>query len=198
MDGEGLMTDPFPPGAAQYVPIRPVKIGLSGGSMKAVILIMAVAMLAIGPVRANEAGNKALVEALFAQAWNQGSFEIVDEKVAEDAMFHFRGVSRPMAPATTKRVISSWRTAFPDLEFTIETLLAEGDMVAARLRFSGTQHGKWKDIEPTGRRFTATAMMFFRFEEGMLVEIWEDYDEPGLREQLLIDDERGAHPVDND
>ena len=43
------------------------------------------------------------------------------------------------------------RTAFPDLRFTIEKLVTEGDTVAGRLTTSGTHQGPLMGIPPTGR-----------------------------------------------
>lgn len=57
-------------------------------------------------------------------------------------------------------------------------------IVAVRLILTGTHQGTWKDIPATGKHVRVTAMMFLRFEDGKLVEIWEDFDELGLRQQL--------------
>lgn len=65
-------------------------------------------------------------------------------------------------------------------------MVAEEDLVAVRLILSGTHQGQWKDIPATEKHLSVTAMMFLRFEKSKLVEIWEDFDELGLRQQLDI------------
>ena len=50
--------------------------------------------------------------------------------------------------------------------------------------FTGTQQGKMFGVEPTGRPVSVTMMAFFRFADGRIAELWEDYDEHGLRQQL--------------
>ena len=55
------------------------------------------------------------------------------------------------------------RTAFPDLHFTIEELVAEGDIVAGRLTMSGTHEGPLMGMPPTGRSVSQDHMHFVRF-----------------------------------
>jgi len=63
-------------------------------------------------------------------------------------------------------------------------LIQEGDLVAARVRYSGTHRGTWFGIPPTGRSIEVDEMMFFRFESGRLVEAWEVDDQLTMRTQL--------------
>ena len=76
------------------------------------------------------------------------------------------------------------RTAFPDLHFTIEELVAEGDIVAGRLTMSGTHRGPLRGIPPTGRSVQQDHMHFVRFREGKAIEHWGVRDEMGMMRQL--------------
>ena len=67
---------------------------------------------------------------------------------------------------------------------TIRHLVAQDDLVAVSLTFQGTHEGTWLGIPGSGRVVTVEEMMFFRFEEGILVEMWEVFDEKGLRDQI--------------
>jgi predicted ester cyclase len=53
--------------------------------------------------------------------------------------------------------------------------------------FTGSQQGPWRELEPTGRSVEVEEMMFFRFEDGLLVELWEVFDEHEMRRQLAGD-----------
>jgi predicted ester cyclase len=44
------------------------------------------------------------------------------------------------------------RTAFPDIHFTIDYIIAEGDMVVGAFTLQGTHQGDLHDLAPTGRR----------------------------------------------
>jgi len=133
--------------------------------------------------------HKRIARQIFEQAWNKGEFEGLDELIDSDAQFHIRNHTAPMGPQDTRQVISAWHRAFPDFRFTIRAMVAEDDLVAVRLILSGTQMGTWKDIPATGKHIRVTAMMFLRFENGMLVEIWEDFDEFGMLQQLGVEND---------
>jgi steroid delta-isomerase-like uncharacterized protein len=128
--------------------------------------------------------NKAIVRRLFEEAWNKSNIDAAEPHLAPEARFHFHGRSRTTDLQDLRRLVSAWRQAFPDLRFEIHAIVAEDDLVAVRLVFSGTQAGAWKEIAPTGRAIEVTQMMFFRLRGGRVVEMWEDFDEYGMRQQL--------------
>ena len=75
-------------------------------------------------------------------------------------------------------------TAFPDLEFTVDLVVAEGDLVATHWTATGTQRGEWQGIAPTDREVTWQGINIFRFECGLIVESWGKADHLGLLSQL--------------
>lgn len=79
-------------------------------------------------------------------------------------------------------------TAFPDLAWTIEDMIAEGDRVVCRVRMRGVHSGPLRfalmPLPPTGRAFEAEAIHIFRVDEGKVVEDWSLRDEVGLLRQL--------------
>ena len=70
------------------------------------------------------------------------------------------------------------------MEFTVDLVLAEGDLVAGRWTARGTNTGRWGSVEPTGKRAEFSAVNIFRFANGKVIEIWNDRDDLGLRQQL--------------
>ena len=75
-------------------------------------------------------------------------------------------------------------TAFPDLHFTVEDMIAEGDKVVTRLTIRGTQQGAFMGISPTGKQATVTAIDIHRFAGSKSVEHWLNMDTLGLLQQL--------------
>jgi hypothetical protein len=67
-------------------------------------------------------------------------------------------------------LITMLRTAFPDLHFAIEDLIAEGDTVAGRLTMNGTHTGPLMGMPPTRRAIRQAHMHFVRFRDGKAVE----------------------------
>ena len=83
-----------------------------------------------------------------------------------------------------KRTVQTFFVAFPDFEETIEELIAEGDLVAARLTARGTHEGHFAGLSPTGRRVSYRGINMYRLREGKLVEEWFQEDLLGLLQQL--------------
>jgi len=71
---------------------------------------------------------------------------------------------------SARQVVMMLRTAFPDLHFTIEELVAEGDTVAGRVTMRGTHLGPFQGIPPPGRSFQQAHMHFIRFRDGKAIE----------------------------
>jgi predicted ester cyclase len=76
--------------------------------------------------------------------------------------------------------------AFPDLQITVEDMVAEGDKVAVRWRLRATHQGEFMGIPPTGNQVTMTGIDINRLEGGRLVERWGNEDMLGLLQQLGV------------
>ena len=75
-------------------------------------------------------------------------------------------------------------TAFPDLGFTVDLVVAEEDLVATHWTATGTHRGEWQGIAPTDREVTWQGINIFRFECGQIVEAWGAADHLSLLSQL--------------
>lgn len=125
--------------------------------------------------------NKAILRRCFEEGWNQGNLAIFDELIATDFLYH--------APETRgleafKQLTTAEMAAFPDLQITIEDMIAEGDKVVVRYTFRGTQEGETQGIPPTGKHVTVTGICICRCAGGQIVEEWENWDDLGLLQQL--------------
>jgi predicted ester cyclase len=105
---------------------------------------------------------------------------------ADDYVRHDLRPTKPVAGAAGQGLIAEqFRRAFPDLEWHVDLVLGDGDLVAARWTAAGTHSGAWGDVAPTGRRVTFSGVNIFRFgKAGKVVELWNHRDDLGLREQL--------------
>ncbi len=65
---------------------------------------------------------------------------------------------------------------FPDIHESILLIIEEGELVAARIHFSGTQYGKLGDYPSTGKKLDACFNCFFRVVNGLIKETWVEYD----------------------
>lgn len=125
---------------------------------------------------------------LYEDVWNENNPETADELVHERYTIHNRELAAEMeGPELYKALASGTREIFPDLEITIEDMIASGEKVALRWRMTGTHEGSMFGVEPTGRQVELTAIEINHFNEEKLIETWTQSDQLGLMQQLGID-----------
>lgn len=125
----------------------------------------------------------------FDRMFNQGDLDFVDEAVAPGAVDHQEPDGTAFAPHL-KHVISTLRTAFPDLRFEIHEILCEGDVVACRSTMTGTHQGPLR-IGPmaalpfSGARVEVPHMHFFRYDDdGRVTDLWHVWNTLLLARQI--------------
>ena len=128
--------------------------------------------------------NKANVRRGF-EAVNQKNLAVFDELLTPDVVFHNASTTMQGLEAY-KQFLSMYMTAFPNLHFTIEDMIAEGDTVVARFTTRGTHQGNLMGIPPTGKQVSGTGMFIDRIVNGKAVEQWGNSDTLGLLQQLGI------------
>lgn len=127
---------------------------------------------------------KIIISNLFLDGWNQQQFASFSDFFTDPVTFNFRGAVQSTNIEELKGLVAFWKAAFPDLSFQILDIVVEQNLAAVNLLFTGTHQGVWQDVPPTGRNIRVEEMMFFRIEEGKIVEMWEVYDEAMMMKQL--------------
>src|SRR5215471_2883799 len=113
--------------------------------------------------------NKAAVRRGYEEGFHQRNLVVFDELMASDYVWHLASMTiQGREPA--KQLIWRFLTAFPDGQYTIEDMIAEGDRVVVRQTFRGTHRGDFLGIAPTGKPVTVTEIEIFRFANGKSVE----------------------------
>jgi steroid delta-isomerase-like uncharacterized protein len=101
--------------------------------------------------------NKAVVRR-WVEAFNEGNLDAVDDLLTDSYVRHDPNSPEVRGPEEEKQLIAMYRSAFPDLRFTVEDMVAEADKVVARVGISATHEGELLGIPPSGRRLSFTAM----------------------------------------
>jgi len=130
--------------------------------------------------------TESLIRRMFDNAFNQGTFAVVDELVAPDGVSHTPAWGMPNNREGLKQLIVMLRTAFPDLHCTIEDEISEGDKVAAHWTMRGTHKGPLLGNRPTSRPIVVQGMIFAHTENGQIAEGWTLLDQMSLLQQLGI------------
>ena len=124
--------------------------------------------------------NKAIVRRFIAEVWNAGELAVANELIHDDYAIS----STNRGPTAVQRNIARYRAAFPDLNWSIEEMIAEGEWVAVRLILHGTHRGEFRGVPPTGKRVAMQELVFWRIVDGKLHTIQAQADSLGLRIQL--------------
>ncbi|MBI3801083.1 MAG: ester cyclase [Deltaproteobacteria bacterium] len=131
--------------------------------------------------------NKAIVRRYVEELLNKGNLAAADEILTIDFVFH-----GPSAPESIrgregfKQLVTTLRTAFPNLRFTMEEEIAEGDKVVGCFTIRGTQRGELFGIPPSGKQFVVRGVDIFRITGGKIREIRALFDTLGQMQQLGI------------
>ncbi|HZS29658.1 MAG TPA: ester cyclase [Gaiellaceae bacterium] len=129
--------------------------------------------------------NKAVTRAMFEDLWRDHRLERGEALVAPDFVLHIWGEEKRGRDGMAHALENVWLAAFPDLSCAVLLQIAEGDLVADHVTFSGTHTGApFHGIEPSGAAFTFTQTTISRIEDGRVAEVWEDFDWRGLVQQL--------------
>ena len=111
--------------------------------------------------------------------------DLIDEVYASDVVWHEPDGEEIHGTEQAKQFISTYKTAFPDFNITIEDQIAEGDKVVTRVTIRGTHRGETEEFgPPTGRQIEGTLITISRIEGGKIVEDWDSYDNLSLLQQL--------------
>ena len=131
--------------------------------------------------------NKAKLRRIFQECFNQGNLATADELVAPDLRDTSPGIPPGIpttGPDTLKGIVSLLRSAFPDLQVTIDEMVAEGDMVAAHTTWTGTQRGNFQGIPPTGKHVKWGSVDIVHVRGGQFVSHYGLQDGLGLLQQV--------------
>jgi steroid delta-isomerase-like uncharacterized protein len=117
------------------------------------------------------------------ECWNKGDSGAMRDLIADQCRYHdpaFPGVEN------VQQHITSCRSAFPDLHFTIEDMIGERNEVVVHWTVRGTHKGPFLGIQPTNRQCTGSGTSISRIEGGKVTEHWADWNVMTLMEQLGV------------
>jgi steroid delta-isomerase-like uncharacterized protein len=131
--------------------------------------------------------NKALVRRWW-EALNKGNaLAIIEEIYASDYVLHDPSQPAPVQGLEGVRgFVSVILTGFPDINCTIEELVAEGDKVVQRVTARGTHKGEFQGIPPTDKSVEVGLMVVSRIANHKIAEEWQLVDSLSMLQQLGV------------
>jgi steroid delta-isomerase-like uncharacterized protein len=134
---------------------------------------------------------KELVNRFVEELRNERRLDVADAIFAKDCVTHQlrSGVPTdavPRGPQAIKEHVTGWVASFPDLHFSIEQMMGEGDRVVMQLLMEGTHQSAWMGIPASGRKMQIRMFTVHRVMQGKIVEDWVLVESLGFFQQLGV------------
>lgn len=156
------------------------------------VLTLAAGMMLSGIVAraqvANESSDKlkSIAVRYLNEAINGRKLELVPELFAEDCAFHGMDGNTTYGGKDGSRLtfLKSLLNAFPDLHYSIDVILAEGDKVAMYCSAAGTHRNDFLGVPASGNKVSYKESFIYRIANGQIVESWSIVNVGGVIDQM--------------
>ncbi len=135
----------------------------------------------------NTSKREELVRRWFEDLFNGGEPSVADEILADDVAYHGPPSLSPRdvsGPDDVRSYVETYQAAFPDVWYTVEDVVAEGDAVRVHWVATGTHESDLFGIEPSGESFSVEGLSAFRVEDGAIAEVWAQWDTLKMAREL--------------
>lgn len=129
--------------------------------------------------------NRTIIRRLYQEVWNERKVQVVDELLsASHALQDPNWPGSQVGPELYKRRVAELLRGFPDLCFTVEDTIAEGEKVVACWTLSGTHQGEFMEVPATGRKISVEGITIHHIKNGKILDSYTRWDALGLMRQL--------------
>jgi steroid delta-isomerase-like uncharacterized protein len=127
--------------------------------------------------------NKTVARRALDEIFSRGNYGVLGEIYADNFVGH-AAANEIRGTKGLEKFFTALRSAFPDINFTIEDQIAEGDRVVTRWMTRGTHKGEFNGVSATGKPIKAAGITISRVADGKIVEGWTNWDVLGLMKQI--------------
>ena len=130
--------------------------------------------------------NKDIYRRFIQEVFNEGRLERAAAYAGADYVVQESVPGTPAGVEGIRHSVAMFRAGFPDLHIALDTLIAEGEWIAARSTLRGTHKGTIMGIAPTGNAIAVTSLTMVRIVDAKLRESWVKTDMAALMTQLGV------------
>jgi steroid delta-isomerase-like uncharacterized protein len=130
--------------------------------------------------------NKVVVQRFAEEVLQKHNLSVIDDIISEEYVWHGPDGQEVKGPEGFKQLATISLTGFSDGRFTIDAMVAEGDIVAVRYTRTGTHDGEYHGIPPTGKQINIPVAYFYRIADGKIIEARGYSDSLMLLQQLGV------------
>ena len=124
--------------------------------------------------------NRVVVRRLYEEVINARRLEQAGQLVHDE----YEGPAGDRGPAGFVATVRDLLQGFPDIVFTIEDLVEEGDRVAVRWHWVATHAGRFRTFDATHKRVTNSGIAIYQLRDGKVLRSWLETDRLGALQQI--------------
>jgi steroid delta-isomerase-like uncharacterized protein len=128
--------------------------------------------------------NLGIAKRVSLELWGDGDITVIDDCYAEDCVVHMGNDTYEGRDAYREAVAGMMGDG--DVTVTLDDVFAVDDRVVSRYSFGGTHDSEMMGIPATGKSFASSGINILRFEDGRIVEEWDQSDNLGMLQQLGV------------
>ena len=127
---------------------------------------------------------KVVVRRFFDEILGKKDLSAVDEILHDDYKNYFPGAPAPLDKQSIQGPFQEFFTAFPDMRYELESIIAEGDRVATIGTIVATHQGTFQGVPATGNRVAVRALSQYRIQDGKMVEDYPGFNPMEIMQQI--------------
>ncbi len=120
---------------------------------------------------------------MFYEVYNDHKMDLWEQALTEDYQAYVNGQMIPNREVG-KGFVEAIHSAFPNLKYTLNDTIMEGDKVVTRWTAMGTNSGDFFGMPATNKNVTMLGITIFRIRDGKIANLWDVWDQNGLMQQL--------------
>lgn len=126
--------------------------------------------------------HKAIIRNLYEGILNTGKLELLKEIISDD----YIGVRGEKGPEGFAETVNSIRSGFPDIEWRVEDLVADGNKVTVRWSWKGTNKGSFRGFAASNNEVVDHAIAIYEFSGDKIIRAWIQSDKLGFLQQIGV------------
>jgi predicted ester cyclase len=126
----------------------------------------------------------AVIHRFYEVALNENRLNLLPELVTPNVINHNADGTQQTGIPELEQGIKRVQSMFSGPHFTVDDVVSNGDKAAARWTMTAKNTGPIGGVAPTGKQITQRAIVFYRFEDGKIAEIWLQLDRLGVLQQI--------------
>jgi len=127
--------------------------------------------------------NKTVIKKLFDEIMNARKFDAIKDVISSNFTHH--GIPNAKGgPDGFREVMEQFTSAFPDMKINLEHIIADGDMVATRGHWTGTNNGSFMGMPATNKKVNVQFIDVWKLKDGKCQENWVQMDMMGMMQQI--------------